>query len=77
MRLWGIKYMDADERWWIDVILHEGEPEVGYAGVGSGVFCDGFKTAEGLVLIKKASIQPADLGDWPTDLPLILHPSTS
>ena len=75
MRLWGIKYMDMDERWWIDVILREEQPEVGYLSVGSELFCDGFKTTDGLVLARKVSVQPIDLADWPTDSPVALRPS--
>lgn len=75
MRLWGIKYMDLDERWWIDVVLEEEAPEVSSVVVGSRVFCDGFSRGRGATLVRRASVQPADLPDWPTDSAVLLRPS--
>lgn len=74
MPLWGIKYMDVDERWWIDLLLDEKTPEVRSVAVGARVFVDGFETAGGRVVVRKTSIQGTDLADWPADTPLVLRP---
>ena len=36
MGLWGMKYADADEKWWVDVVLQEARrwsTGIGLAGV--------------------------------------------
>lgn len=76
MSLWAIKYMDMDERWWIDLLLDEKTPEVRSVAMGARVFIDGFETTGGRMIARKTSIQGADLADWPADTPLILQPAT-
>ena len=75
MPLWGIKYMDVDERWWIDLLLDEKTPEVRSVAMGARVYVDGFETASGRVVARKTSIQGTDLADWPADTPLVLRPA--
>ncbi|HLC40505.1 MAG TPA: hypothetical protein VJO34_02615 [Methylomirabilota bacterium] len=72
MPLWGIKFVDLDDRWWVDLIIQEQAPEVSYVRIGSQVVCDGFKPTEGRVVVRKASVQPADLSEWSTDTPVVL-----
>ncbi len=40
MPLWGIKYMDLDERWWLDLLLDEKAREVRSVAMGARVFVD-------------------------------------
>ena len=75
MLLWAIKYMDLDERWWLDLLLDEKTPEVRSVAIGAAVFVDGFETTGGRMIARKTSIQGADLPDWPVDTPLILRPA--
>ena len=75
MPLWAIKYMDLDERWWIDLLLDEQAPEVRTVAMGARVFVDGFETPGGRMIARKTSIQGADLADWPADTPLVLQPA--
>ncbi len=72
MGLWAIKYADADEKWWVDVVLQEAPPAVSREQVGGRVVTAGFKSVTGPVLARKASIPPAALEDWPSDTPVIL-----
>jgi len=72
MGLWGMKYSDADEKWWVDVVLQEAPPLVHRDRVGGRVVTDGFDGVIGPVLVHKASIPPEALDDWPSDTPVIL-----
>ena len=74
MPLWAIKYMDMDERWWIDLILQDHRPEIENVIVGSEIFCDGFKTTNARILARKASVEATDLAEWPTDSAVVLRP---
>lgn len=75
MPLWGIKYMDVDERWWIDLLLDEKTPEVRSVAMGARAFVDGFESAGGRVVARKTSIEDTELADWPADTPLVLRPT--
>jgi hypothetical protein len=75
MALWGIKYMDVDERWWVDLVIQAEPPEVATRVIGTGSFCEGFMAPDGRLLVRRASIDPADLSDWPTDSPVVLRPA--
>ncbi len=74
MALWGMKYVDVDDRWWVDLVCQEPAPEVDRLMSGSRVFADGFRINDGRVLVKKASVAASDLPDWPSDTPVILRP---
>ena len=65
--------MDVDDRWWVDLIIQDQPPEVSYVSIGSQIACDGFNLKDGRVLVRRASVQPTDLSDWPTDTPIALH----
>lgn len=75
MPLWAIKYVDLDERWWIDLLLDEKTPKVRSVAMGARAFVDGFETAGGRMIVRETSIQGADLGDWPADTPVVLYPA--
>ena len=75
MPLWGIKYMDVDERWWVDLVIQERAPDVASIVIGGREYCDGFKVLDGRVVVRRASIQPADLPDWPADSPVMVGPA--
>jgi hypothetical protein len=72
MGLWGMKYSDADDKWWVDMVLQETPPAVRLEQVGGRVVADGFDGVIGPVLVHKASIPPEALNDWPSDTPVIL-----
>jgi hypothetical protein len=74
MPLWGIKYSDVDDRWWVDLVCQETAPEVRYLLIGARAVADGFHVLDGRLLVRKASIRPDDLADWPTDHPTFLAP---
>lgn len=74
MSLWGIKYSDIDDRWWVDLVCQEKVPEVRYVLIGARAIADGFQVSDGRLLVRKASIRPDDLADWPTDSPTLLAP---
>jgi hypothetical protein len=70
--LWGMKYSDADDKWWVDLVLQDAPPSVRRDQVGGRVMTDGFDGVTGPVLAHKASIPPEALNDWPSDTPVIL-----
>jgi hypothetical protein len=72
MGLWGIKYADIDDRWWVDVVLQDSPPGVRWEKIGGRVVTDGFDNVTGPVLVRKGSIPPMALADWPSDTPVIL-----
>ncbi len=72
MGLWGMKYSDADDKWWVDVVLQDAPPSVRVDQVGGRIVTDGFDGVTGPVLVHKASIPPEALNDWPSDTPVIL-----
>jgi hypothetical protein len=72
MGLWGIKYADIDEKWWVDVVLQDAPPAIRRAKVGEQVVTDGFEGVTGPVLARKASIPPTALSDWPSETVVIL-----
>lgn len=72
MGLWGIKYADADDKWWMDLVLQEAPPAVRLDQIGGCVVAAGFDSVTGRVLVRKASIPPEALNDWPSDTPVIL-----
>jgi hypothetical protein len=72
MGLWAIKYADADEKWWVDVVLQEAPPAVSRQQVGGRVVTAGFDGVTGPVLARKASITSAAHEVWPSDTPVIL-----
>jgi hypothetical protein len=74
MPLWGIKYADADDRWWVDLVCQDRAPEVRYLLIGARAVADGFHTFDGRLLVRKASVWSEDLADWPTDRPTLLAP---
>lgn len=74
MPLWGIKFMDVDEKWWVDIAFRDTSPPVRYTTVGSTRYCDGFDLPEPALLARKASVAPTELADWPTDEALRLTP---
>jgi hypothetical protein len=74
MALWGLAYMDVDERWWVDLALAEQAPPVRYVTVGSRGYCDGFDLADGALLVRRASLEAAGAGEWPADEPVRLGP---
>lgn len=76
MRLWAIKYADIDGRWWLDLALQERPPAIRWVLAGTGLLADGFELAEGRFLVRKASIQSAELADWPSDTAVTLVPGT-
>jgi hypothetical protein len=73
--LWGIRYMDLDERWWIDLALRSEAPPVRYVVMGSRQFCDGFDLPEPALLARRVSVAPEDCADWPADEPVRLGPA--
>ena len=75
MPLWGIKYMDLDEQWWLDLRLQETPPPVSSVAVGARVFVDGFGPDGGRVVARRTSIRSTDLPDWPADAPVALRPA--
>jgi len=72
MGLWGMKYSDADDKWWVDLVLQDTPPSVRLDQVGGRVVTDGFDGVTGPVLVHKASIPPEALNGWPSDTPVIL-----
>ena len=42
MGLWGMKYSDADDKWWVDLVLQDAPPAVRLDKVGGRVVTDGF-----------------------------------
>jgi len=72
MGLWGMKYSDADDKWWVDLVLQDAPPSVHLDQVGGRVVADGLDGVTGPVLLHKASIPPEALNDWPSDTPVIL-----
>ena len=74
MPLWAIKYVDIDDRWWLDLVYQERAPDVARTPVGSRVFTDGFRTGPGRLVAKKLSVAEASPADWPTDTPFALGP---
>ena len=72
MGLWGMKYSDTHEKWWVDIGLQDAPPAVRLSQVGGRVVTDGFYAVTGPVLARKASIPPEALNDWPSDTPVIL-----
>src|SRR5436309_15114285 len=72
MGLWGIKYSDIDEKWWVDVVLQEDPPAIRREKIGAQVVTDGFDGVSGPVLARKASIPPTALSDWPSETAVIL-----
>ena len=72
MGLWGIKYADIDEKWWVDVVLQDAPPAIRREKVGEQVVTDGFEGVTGPVLARKASIPPTALSDWPSETAVIL-----
>jgi hypothetical protein len=72
MGLWGIKYADIDDKWWVDVVLQEAPPAVRSVKVGGSVVTDGFDNVTGPVLVRKGSVPPTALADWPSDTPVVL-----
>lgn len=72
MGLWGMKYADADDKWWVDLVLQDAPPAVRLDQVGGRVVADGFDGVTGPVLVHKASIPSEALNDWPSDTPVIL-----
>jgi hypothetical protein len=75
MPLWGLKYMDMDERWWVDLVLQDEAPAVMRVPVGARLFTDGLSAAAGRPLLRRASISAGDLPDWPADAPVALAPA--
>ena len=73
--LWGLKYVDVDDRWWVDLILQDEPPEVRQVAVGSRVFLGGFEAGRGRVLARRVSVDGGDLSDWPTDSAVALVPA--
>ena len=73
--LWGLKYVDVDDRWWVDLILQDEPPEVRQVAVGSRVFLGDFEAGRGLVLARRVSVDGGDLSDWPTDSSVSLVPT--
>jgi hypothetical protein len=55
--LWGLKYVDVDDRWWVDLILQGEPPEVRQVAVGSRMFLGGFEAGRGRVLAAVARWQ--------------------
>lgn len=76
MRLWAIKYADIDGRWWLDLALQERPPAIRWVLAGTDLLADGFDLVEGRFLVRKASIQSAELADWPSDTAVTLAPGT-
>ncbi|SRR6266508_3696812 len=74
MPLWAIKYVDIDDRWWLDLVYQERPPDVARTPIGSRVFTDGFRAGPGRVVAKKLSVAEGALADWPTDMPIALVP---
>ncbi len=72
MGLWGIKYSDIDEKWWVDVVLQEDPPAIRREKIGEQIVTDGFEGVTGPVLARKASIPPTALSDWPSETAVIL-----
>lgn len=72
MGLWGMKYSDADDKWWVDLVLQDAPPSVRLDQVGGRIVTEGFGGVTGAVLVHKASIPPEALNDWPSDTPVIL-----
>jgi hypothetical protein len=72
MGLWGMKYSDTDDKWWVDMVVQDTPPAVRLDQVGSRIVADGFDGVPGQVLVHKASIRPDALNDWPSDTPVIL-----
>jgi len=73
--LWGLKYVDVDDRWWVDLILQSEPPDIRQVAVGSRVFLGGFEAGRGWVLARRVSVDGEDLSDWPADSPVALGPS--
>jgi len=74
MALWGIKYMDVDEKWWMDIAFRDEAPPVRYTRVGSRQLCDGFDLPDAALLVRKASVAPHECAEWPSDDPVSLGP---
>lgn len=74
MAVWGIKYSDVDDKWWVDLVLQDKAPKVRRETVGGQALTDGFDTVDGQFLARKASIPPTALSDWPADTPVELAP---
>jgi hypothetical protein len=74
VRLWGIKYSDIDDRWWVDLVCQKDAPEVRVQLIGARAVGDGFEVGDGHLLVRRASIGPEDLPDWPSDRPVLLAP---
>ena len=72
MPVWAIKYVDIDDRWWLDLVSQERPPDVARRPIGSRVFTDGFRTGPGRVVVRKLSVAEGALADWPTDTPIAL-----
>jgi hypothetical protein len=70
--LWGMKYSDADDKWWVELLLQDAPPSVRVDQVDGRVVTDGFDGVTGPVLVHKASIPPEALNYWPSDTPVIL-----
>ena len=58
----------------MDLVCQEEAPEVRYLLVGAREIADGFHVLDGRILVRKASIRPEDLADWPSDRPTLLGP---
>ncbi|MDP2700716.1 MAG: hypothetical protein Q8P98_01465 [Candidatus Rokubacteria bacterium] len=67
-----MKYLDADDKWWVDMVLQDAPPAVRLDRVGGRVVADGFDGVTGPVLVHKASIPQEALNDRPSDTPAIL-----
>ena len=52
MGLWGMKYSDADDKWWVDLVLQDAPPAVRLEQVGGRVVADGFDGVTQVLLAK-------------------------